>query len=90
MAPQFRLVLNLAIIAQSGYRIIFVTFDNSAWKVPEEFLGVSRCMLLRCATTTSISELFDSANESLFKTVLSDRYYVLHRLLRYQKQNCTM
>ena len=34
-----------------------------------------------CQTTPSISKLFDAADESLLKTVLSDSYHVLHCLL---------
>jgi len=30
---------------------------------------------------SAVGELFDAADQSLFKTVLSDCYHILHRLL---------
>ena len=41
----------------------------------------ARQILQQIHTTPSVCELFDAANESLFKTVLSDNDHVLHRLL---------
>ena len=56
----------------------------------DRFLNRSKRFGYCCQTSPSINELFDAADESLFKTVLFNSYHVLHRIYQKKRQNCTV